>query len=131
MARRSDSLLLACEVAVLRALEVAGKRCRTITRGDRFAYLDREGVPLYALHTRVALANDPDEVDRLFVGAWEHLRLVLPRTPAAIKACDQYTRRLVAEKKPHDRKALAEALAEALPTPAPTKRTGEKLPADA
>lgn len=123
MARRSDALLLACEVAVLRALEIAAKRCRTITRGDRFAYLDREGVPHYALHTKVSLANDPAEVDRLFAGAWDHLALVLPRTPAAIRACDEYTRHLIAVKQPHSRAALAAALADALPTPTRDKAT--------
>lgn len=123
MARRSDALLLACEVAVLRALEVAAKRCRTISRGDRFAILDRDGVPHFALHTRVALANDPDEVDRLFAGAWDHLALVLPRTPKAIEACDVYTRRLIAVKEPHSRQALADTLNEFLPPPPAAKKT--------
>lgn len=98
--------LLACEVAVLRALEVAGKK--SLGRNQRGAY---PGVPAHLLHTHLFLASTHDACDRFLVGAWDHLALVLPEQPKLYTAVDWYVRELIVKRRPHTRSDLEAVLA--------------------
>lgn len=98
--------LLACEIAVLRALEVAGKK--SLGRNDRGAYT---GVPAHELHTRRRIATNHTECDRLLSGAWEHLAIVLPGQPKVYQAVDWYVRELITKSQPHHRHDLEAVLA--------------------
>ncbi|GGG04120.1 hypothetical protein GCM10007304_17810 [Rhodococcoides trifolii] len=102
---------LACEVAVLRALELAGKRCRGRQNGNpRQNRAHANGVPDYLLYTRLFNADTPDGCDRLLDGAWDHLALVLPGRHAMYEACDIYVRGLLVRREPHTRDRLVAAL---------------------
>ncbi|ORL34977.1 hypothetical protein [Prescottella equi] len=98
--------LLACEVAVLRALEVAGKK--SLGRHDRGAYA---GVPAYMLHTRRRIATSHPDCDRYLAGAWEHLAIVIPDQPKVYQAVDWYVRELIVKSQPHTRCDLEAVLA--------------------
>ncbi|MDH6279521.1 hypothetical protein [Prescottella agglutinans] len=98
--------LLACEIAVLRALEVAGKK--SLGRNQRGIYT---GVPAHMLHTRRRIASSHAECDRLLAGAWEHLTIVLPGQPKLYTAVDWYVRELIVKSQAHDRCDLAAVLA--------------------
>lgn len=98
--------LLACEIAVLRALEVAGKK--SLGRNQRGAYA---GVPAHMLHTRRRIATNHPDCDRLLKGAWEHLAIVLPNQPKLYTAVDWYVRELIVKSQPHDRHDLEAVLA--------------------
>ncbi len=98
--------LLACEIAVLRALEVAGKK--SLGRNVRGVYT---GVPAHMLHTRRRIASTHAECDRLLTGAWEHLALVLPGQPKLYQAVDWYVRELIVKSHAHARADLEAVLA--------------------
>lgn len=88
----ADRVLLACEVASLRALAVAAARSRATGRSNG-RHLDG---PRWLLHTRVRLTEDPDQ---LLAGAWDCLTAV--GVPAAvIAATDAYVRDLIADAAP-------------------------------
>lgn len=97
---------LACEMAVLRALEVAGKK--SLKRWARGQVPD---VPAHELHTRLRIANTHDECDKLLAGAWDHLSMVLPDEPKLRLTVDWYVRELIVTRQPHDREALDRYLA--------------------
>jgi hypothetical protein len=97
--------ILACEVAVLRALEVAAKRSLgRRTRGTA------PQVPAYLLHTHLRIAVAHQDCDRLLAGAWEHLELVLPGQPKLYAAVDWYVRELIVKRRPHHRADLEAVL---------------------
>lgn len=97
---------LACEMAVLRALEVAGKK--SLKRWARGQVPD---VPAHLLHTRLRIASTHDECDKLLVGAWGHLTMVIPEEPRLLLAVDWYVRELIVKRQPHTREHLDQVLA--------------------
>ncbi|NMO00813.1 hypothetical protein HH308_06250 [Gordonia sp. TBRC 11910] len=100
-----EHLLDACEVAVVHALEQAGKRTKTLSRGERFQLVD-SGVPQHDIHMCVHVDGDQTaELDRLLRDAWTALAVVYPALWVRV-ACDEYTRALILARRPHDRDAL-------------------------
>lgn len=98
--------LYACEIAVLRALEVAAKRSLgRRTRGTA------PKVPAHMLHTHLCIAATHGDCDRVLTGAWDHLRLVLPGQPRLYAAVDWYVRELIVKRRPHTRADLEAVLA--------------------
>ncbi|MBF6298219.1 hypothetical protein IU459_11775 [Nocardia amamiensis] len=102
-----DCLTSVCEMAVLRALEVAGKRARNSSRTNR----ELLAMPPHEQHTARCLARHPEECDRLLPAAWDHLRIVLPDQPKVITAVDWYVRQLIVTRKPHTSEDLRCVLA--------------------
>lgn len=99
----TTDVLYACEMAVLRALALAGKRARGSTRLLRGQLAD---IQPHLLHTRMRL-SDPD------VGTAEalaHLALVLPDQPRLYQAVDWYVRRLIVEQRAHTTVELRKVL---------------------
>lgn len=91
------------ELAVLRALEAAGKRARL----PRSCMATAKAVPSHTVHTEFELAADPADCDRLLSGVWDHLQLVLPADAESLAiACDGYVRELIMRRIPHTRAAL-------------------------
>lgn len=107
---------MVCEFGVLKALEAAGKRGR-LPRST-MGKLMQDGVPNYAVHTRVLLAQTPGDCDRLLAGAWDIMREVLPEATSAalVQACTRYTTDLLLTRKPFDRGELDRHLAAARAT---------------
>lgn len=104
-----DAEEIVAELAVLRALEAAGKRARL----PRSCMATAKSVPTHTVHVAVALAGCPDDCDRLLAGVWDHLQLVLPDTAEELaRACDGYVRGLIMRQEPHARPALRRWLAE-------------------
>jgi hypothetical protein len=104
----------ACDLAVVRALELIGKRC---VRADRARYgtLARAGLVWHEAHT--VWKPEPDAVDAALSGAWA----ILPRLvnehgccqvaePALQATLDAYVRELVASSTPHRYADLEERL---------------------
>jgi hypothetical protein len=92
-----------CEMAVMRALELAGKRLLTApVRGQC------RNVKPWALHTQ--LRADVKDLDRLMSGAWDTIR-ELGAPDAVVAALDTYTRGLLATGAPHTTYRLGAALA--------------------
>ena len=104
-----ESTVLASEVAVLRALEMAGKRCRNVSR-DRRKVLIAE-TPDHLLYTQLPNASRHEDCDRLLEGAWDHLRLVLPGRPKVYALCDWYVRELLVTRQQLTRADLERVLA--------------------
>lgn len=91
-----------CELAVLRALELAGKRLLNPTLRGRY----RQVQP-WELHTRIRASVA--DLDRLMDGAWDQLEAL--DAPGNIVAClDSYTRNLIANGRPHDARLLDSAI---------------------
>ncbi|UCZ88661.1 hypothetical protein [Gordonia sp. WA4-43] len=107
---------MVCEFAVLQALVTAGKRGR-LPRA-LVGQLRNDGVPAHAVHTRVLLAHNDTECDRLISGTFDLLAAVLPEQDAAriVNACDTYTRGLILTQRSPARNALAEVLDHAVPS---------------
>ncbi|OZC59263.1 hypothetical protein CH276_22715 [Rhodococcus sp. 06-470-2] len=105
-AATTDRTTLACEMAVLRALEVAGKK--SLKRWARGQVPD---VPAHLLHTRLRIAQTHEECDKLLVGAWGHLTMVLPDEGRLVVAVDWYVRELIVKRQPHTRQHLDQVLA--------------------
>lgn len=98
---------MACEMGVLRALELANKRA--ITRPARSRI--KADTPAHEYHTRVRLARTETDCDALLVEAWDHLRIVLPDCDRIVTAMDWYVRRLIVTGKPYQRAELYQVLA--------------------
>ncbi len=91
------------ELAVLRALEAAGKRARL----PRACMATAKAVPSHTVHEQFVLAVDRGDCDRLLSGVWDHLQLVLPEHAEELaRVCDGYVRDLIVRQAPHDRAAL-------------------------
>jgi hypothetical protein len=106
-----DTEYVVAELAVLRALEVAGKRARL----PRSWLPERQSLPSHALHVRFVLAHTDADLDRLLFRTWDHLQLVLFEHAEQIaKACDEYVRDLITRQVAHDCEALRAWLAERL-----------------
>lgn len=99
---QADAMVAAAEQAVLRALELAGRRAMGRIPRYRVA-----GIKPWNVHTRVKVV--PDDCDRLLAGAWD--MLAATRTPApVVAALDAYTRRLLTTATVHARPMLSDAL---------------------
>lgn len=99
----ATDVLLACEMAVLRALAMSGKRARGATRALRGQLAD---IAPHELHTRIRLRDD----DVATAEALAHLALVLPTQPRLYQAVDWYVRQLVAAQRSHTRTELRRVL---------------------
>ncbi|MGW0681807.1 hypothetical protein ACWD2L_00395 [Streptomyces sp. NPDC002754] len=91
-----------CEMAVMRALELAGKRLLTApVRGQC------RNVKPWALHTQ--LRADVKDLDRIMSGAWDTVR-ELGAPDQVVATLDTYTRGLIATGTPHTTYRLGTAL---------------------
>lgn len=108
-----DCLLLAVEVAVLRALELAAKRSRnTGYRGPRADAV--RAIEAWEVYTVRRLATTPAECDRLLHKVWDLLAAVQVG-PRVVEAADWYTRQLIISQRPHtpaDLRAVLEVACE-------------------
>jgi hypothetical protein len=95
----TDCLVTACHLAVIRALEVAGKRM--LTRQHRGQLKD---VPPHELHTHLPV--DDTDLNRLTAGAWDTLHTALPDHPGLVADLDEYVRSLLVAGQPHERRYL-------------------------
>ncbi|MEV3855493.1 hypothetical protein AB0J38_14335 [Streptomyces sp. NPDC050095] len=106
-AQRSDTgmaLTAAADMAVRRALEVAGKRMtpgRTSTDTT---------IPAWQVHTTCQSFTD---MARLLDGAWTHLAACPYASAEAIAAVDRYTRHLITSRQAHDVAMLTRHLRDA------------------
>ena len=103
------SLIAACDVLVLRALELIGKR---IVRVDRSRYGRLAGRPFYEAH--VLWQPDPDQLDRALGSAWDlvpHVVTAHGRGDVSARevrlVLDRYVRELVRSTRGHDVTELA------------------------
>ncbi|GAA2657601.1 hypothetical protein [Nonomuraea recticatena] len=94
---------LAANVAVMRALEVAGKRLLTRDRRSQYQHL-----PAWRLHTEIPARED--DLDRLLVDAWTCLQQVLPHRHDLIRVVDEYVRDLLRSGLAHEPHWLLRAL---------------------
>jgi hypothetical protein len=96
-----DCLYSTCEVAVLRALELAGKRMRgSSPRNVRSGLLT---VPAHELHCNGVVASaSTHTTDSLMEGAWAPLAIALPFRDALVADLDDYVRLLIETRQPHD-----------------------------
>ncbi|MRH85999.1 hypothetical protein GFY24_00715 [Nocardia sp. SYP-A9097] len=101
--------MLATEVGVLRALELAGKRARHT--GGRPGRGELYKLTAWEVHTHHRLAGTHEQCDRLLIGVWDLLRMVLPDQPRIIEAADWYTRQLIVTGQPHRATELRRVLA--------------------
>jgi len=106
-----DEVSLAADVAVWRALEVAGKRLLTRDRRSRYQH-----IPPWLLHTQIRV--DDSDLDRLLTGAWTCLRQALTAPMCGptvdpdrlIATADEYVRALLRSGVPHEVHWLVQAL---------------------
>ncbi len=96
-----ECLYSTCEVAVLRALELAGKRMRgSSPRNVRSGLL---AVPAHELHCNSVVASaSTHTTDSLMEGAWAPLAIALPFRDALVADLDDYVRLLIDTRQPHD-----------------------------
>ncbi|MFI9591104.1 hypothetical protein [Nonomuraea sp. NPDC052265] len=98
-----DCVALAANVAVMRALEVAGKRLLTRDRRSQYQHL-----PAWELHTEIPAPEE--DLDRLLADAWTCLTQVLPHRDDLITVVDGYVRDLLRSGQPHETRWLMRAL---------------------
>lgn len=101
--------LVACDVAVMRALEVAGKRL--LDRTHRYRY---QNTPAWLLHTRVPVAST--DMDRIMQGAWSVVESAAPELVPLVPAMDEYVRTLLEHGVAHERRCLVDVLRRAVIT---------------
>lgn len=112
------ALAAACDMAVLRALELVGKRVGRDGRA-RYGVLQKSGKSWHEAHT--VWRAEPHQVDAALAGAWA----ILPRLasehgccglvdPALAATLDAYVRGLVAAQRPHEFADLVARLEEAV-----------------
>lgn len=94
-----DCLLMACDVAVRRALELASKRM--LTRGFLLNQSLRD-MPQYLIYTRLPAVTDEARQGVLLKGAWESLPEAMCEITGLVEALDSYARSLVATSEQHD-----------------------------
>lgn len=102
-----EDLLYAAHVAVLRALEFAGKRM--VPRSARSSVPDVEP---HLRHT--VLPVEPADLDRLLADVWGLVDVALPGRADLVAALDAYARELLYEGVPHTIERLRGALGAAL-----------------
>jgi hypothetical protein len=122
LAARSEpdlrTLAAACDMAVMRALELIGKRVARDGR-SRYGSMQRSGRGWHEAHT--IWRPEPGHVDAALSGAWS----VLPRLVAEHGCCaliepdlnrllDAYVREVVFSGRPHDFEDLRRRLADAV-----------------
>lgn len=97
-----ECLYSTCEYAVLRALELAGKRMRgSSPRNERSGLLT---IPAHELHANVIVASQlpTHGLDKLMEGAWTGLHIALPFREALVADLDGYVRSLIERRELHD-----------------------------
>lgn len=94
-----DCLLLACDVAVRRALELASKRM--LTRVNLHNQVLRQ-CPQYLIYTHLPAVADPTKAARLLLGAWTSLPEALQHVDGLVPALDSYARDLLATCEEHN-----------------------------
>lgn len=106
------SVFVVANAAVLRALELAGKRMLDSRTRNQFP-----DTPPYELHTKIA-ARGVDQVPRLLHGAWDHLSVLSGHlslsvdTRALQNTLEGYCTELILSGKPHQTHLLGERLRE-------------------
>lgn len=94
---REECLLLACDVAVRRALEVASKRM--LTR----KYVGRVwGEEPHLLYVLLPAVTDTAALDKLFAGAWTSLPEAITGIGELVPGLEMYVRGLVESGTRHD-----------------------------
>lgn len=96
-----DCLYATCELAVLRALELAGKRMRgSSPRNERSGLLS---IPAHELHTNTIVAAQLSRhtLDSLLEDAWSPLKFARPGCEALVADLDEYVRLLIERREPH------------------------------
>jgi hypothetical protein len=110
------TLAAACDMAVLRALELVGKRVARVQR-SRYGAMQKSGREWHEVHT--IWLPEPQMVDAALSGAWA----IVPRLtkehgccaivePEVYQLLDSYVRELVFAQRPHTFEALESRLAE-------------------
>lgn len=97
-----DCLYSTCELAVLRALELAGKRMRgSSPRNERSGLLS---IPDHELHLNAIVASQLPRhgLDTLMEGAWSGLNIALPFRETLVADLDFYVRQLIERREPHN-----------------------------
>lgn len=89
-----------CEVAVLRALDLAGKRMRGSSPANLRGGL--KGIPSHELHMNPLVASGHKmTADELMRDAWTPLSLALPSRDELVSDLDTYVRTLIERREPH------------------------------
>lgn len=101
-----DALMAAANVAVLRALDIAGKRL--VTRASRGQMMP---LPTWTRHTHVEITRH--DLDKLLADAWSLLDVALDGAGKVIETLDAYVRELLLAREPHDVRYLRAALTRA------------------
>lgn len=101
-----EELLTTSHLAVMRALEFAGKRL--ITRAQRGEVLPK---PEWTRHTLLQVV--PADLDRLLDGVWVLLEAAMPDRPGLSQVLDAYVRELLLAREEHQLRYLQVALARA------------------
>jgi len=112
------TLAAACDMAVMRALELVGKRVARIDR-SRYGAMKRSGKDWHEAHTMYR--PEPQHVDAALQGAWT----VLPRLasehgccslvePQLLSLLDAYVREVVYSGRPHSFEDLHARLSDAV-----------------
>lgn len=99
----------ALELAVLRALEIAGKRL--LSSAGR-QYRGEVSGPAWSLHTHPNLRARPEQLDKLLEGAFATLHASPIGTAGAVQLVDGYVRELLLAGVPHQPAYLATAIAQ-------------------
>lgn len=98
-----DGLVAACEIAVLRALELAG--------GRLVPHRERGDTPRHQLHTRVHAADEAT-ASKALSDAWEHLPVIAQAFSLPVDRLhillDGYVMQLITRGRAHERGLLAE-----------------------
>lgn len=99
-------LLYVADMAVHRALELAGKRL--ITRHIRASRPDLNFVPAHTLHVHISAGEG--DLDRILSGVWSVLVDVVPDSAPLVELLDAYVRDLIRTGTAHEPRFLARAL---------------------
>lgn len=100
----------ALELAVLRALEIAGKRLLSAAGRQ---YRGQVSGPAWSLHTHPSLRARPEQLDELLRGAYDTLHASpIGQAPGAVDLVDGYCRELLLAGVPHHATYLATAIAQ-------------------
>lgn len=102
----AGELAYVAELAVQRALELAGKRL--LTRHWRASKPDLNHAPATTLHVHIPAAEH--DLDRLLAGAWDPLLAVVPGADELVGRLDEYVRDLLRTSTAHEARYLARVL---------------------